>query len=116
MQSAKQPSVRLRHMLETIDGILDATRGMSQQELSNSFLAVRALERSIQIISEAAKELPQDLRARAPEVAWRDLIGIGNLLRHEYYRIREADLWDILQHHLPQLRSAAIRLLSQVEE
>ncbi len=114
MESAKQPSVRLRHILETIDGILLATKGMSQQELSNSFLAVRALERSIQIISEAAKELPADLRAEEPDVPWRDLIGIGNLLRHEYYRIRAADLWDILHRHLPLLRTAIVRLLADI--
>ena len=90
--SAKLPEVRLRHMLENIDGILDATANMSPAEISESYLAVRAIERSIQIISEAAKELPPDLRALVPDVPWRDIIGVGNLLRHEYYRIREEDL------------------------
>jgi len=112
MVSAKDPRVRLQHMLDTIDGILDATSSITAESLSNNFLVLRAIERSVQIISEAAKELPTELRAREPDVPWRDIIGMGNLLRHEYYRIRESDMWDILHNHLPRLKDAVQRLLS----
>lgn len=56
--SAKSPFVRLRHMLENIDGILAGTDGMSAEQISGSYILLRAVERSVQIISEAAKELP----------------------------------------------------------
>lgn len=79
---AKSPYVRLRHILENIDGIIAATRGMTQQEINGDFLVMRAVERCIQIISEAAKELPPDMRAKEADIPWRDIIGIGNLLRH----------------------------------
>lgn len=98
-------------MLENIDGIILATSGMGSSEIAENFLVMRAIERCVQIISEAAKELPAEMRAREADIAWRDIIGIGNLLRHEYYRIRPADLWDIVNNHLPQLRPAVVRLL-----
>jgi len=116
MASAKLPQVRLAHMLEHIDGILAATAGMQPSEITGNYLVVRALERSVQIISEAAKELPPELRAHEPDVPWQNIIGIGNLLRHEYYRIRDTDMLDILQVHLPHLRPALVRLLAFLEK
>lgn len=116
MTSAKLPQVRLRHIMEHIDGILSATADLSPAEVTSNYLTVRAVERSVQIISEAAKELPAELRAQEPQVPWQDIIGIGNLLRHEYYRIRDADMLDILRVHLPNLRPAIERLIAATEK
>jgi uncharacterized protein with HEPN domain len=106
------PQARLRHMLENIDAIIDATRDRSPAEIAGDYLIQRALERAIEIISEAAKALPPDFRDREPDVPWSDIIGIGNLLRHEYYRIRADRMVDILGTHLPRLRPAVVRLLA----
>ena len=76
---------------------------------------IRAVERAVQIISEAAKELPQAMRDSEPEVPWQQIIRIGNVLRHEYYRIREDVLVDILQTDLPELRPAVVRLLATTQ-
>ena len=62
MGSAKSPQVRLRHIVENIDGILAATAGMTTVEVMESFVLMRAVERAIQMISEAAKEPPQEMR------------------------------------------------------
>lgn len=110
MVSAKSPQIRLKHMLENIDGILSATAKMNAADVMGSFVMMRAVERAIQIISEAAKELPQEMRDAAPEVPWQNIIRIGNILRHEYYRIREDVLVDILNTDLPLLRVAVVRL------
>lgn len=112
MVSAKSPEVRLRHILENIDGILSATTGMSAAEVMGSFVLIRAVERAVQIISEAAKELPSEMRNAEPDVPWQDIIRIGNILRHEYYRVREDVLIDILEIDLPKLRPAVLRLLA----
>ena len=112
MISAKSPQVRLQHILENIDGILSATADMTSAEVMSSFVLIRAVERAVQIISEAAKELPQEIRDAEPDVPWQEIIRIGNILRHEYYRIREDILVDILQTDLPKLRLAVIRLLA----
>ena len=112
MVSAKSPQIRLRHILENIDGILSATAGLAAAEVMSSFVLIRAVERAVQIISEAAKELPQEMRDVEPDVPWQEIIRIGNILRHEYYRIREDILIDILQVDLPKLRPAVIRLIA----
>lgn len=115
MSSAKLPEVRLRHMLEHIDGILAATRGQSLEGLDENYVLARAIERAVQIISEAAKELPPDLRGREPDVPWAAIIGVGNLLRHEYYRIRGSYMVEIVTVHLPRLRPAVLRLIDELQ-
>ena len=115
MDSAKLPEVRLRHILEQIDGILAATRGRTFEEIQGNFLYERAVERAVQIISEAAKELPAELRERHADVHWQPIIRIGNLLRHEYYRIRSPHLDVIAYVHLPVLRPVIERMLAEFD-
>ncbi len=115
MSSGKDPSVRLQHIIENIDGILSHTDGLAFEAIVGNFVLIRAVERSIQIISEAAKELPPELRSLEPDVPWQGIIGIGNFLRHEYYRINHNDIRSILTVHLPALRPAVIRLMARLD-
>lgn len=116
MVSAKHPGVRLQHMLENIDGLLDATAGLQIDTILDSFILIRTTERALQIISEAAKELPLEVRATEPDIPWKDIIGIGNFLRHEYYRINAADIQAILVEGLPELRLAVLRLMERLAD
>ena len=115
MTSAKFPQIRLRHILDEIDAILSATKGMTADAVLSDYVTRRAVERAIQIVSEAAKELPPEIRKLEPDVPWAAIIGIGNLLRHEYYRIKMIEIEAILTGHLPRLRPAIIRLLAHFE-
>jgi uncharacterized protein with HEPN domain len=116
METVKSARSRLLHIIQNIDGILNATEGVEPQQVIESYVLMRALERAIQIISEASKELPSDLRAFEPGIPWRDVIGIGNILRHEYHRVRDETLLAILTDQLPELRRAALRLLDRAGE
>jgi uncharacterized protein with HEPN domain len=75
----------------------------------------RAAERALQIISEAAKTLPPELTARYPQAPWHAIVGIGNVLRHEYQAIDDRRLWNILIVHLPQLRPVILTMIAELE-
>lgn len=68
MESAKSPKVRLKHILENTDAILSAVANRNDVEIADDYLVQRAIERAIEIISEAAKALPADLRSQEPDV------------------------------------------------
>jgi uncharacterized protein with HEPN domain len=53
----------------------------------------RAVERELEIISEASRHIPADLQEAAPEVPWREIAGIGIVLRHEYQRVADKIVW-----------------------
>jgi uncharacterized protein with HEPN domain len=114
MPSAKLPEVRLAHILQQIDIVTNAVQDVTAESLRSNIVLSLAIERSVQIVSEAAKELPLELRNRYKDVHWQAIIGIGNLLRHEYYRINSADIWDIATVHFPTLRLVVVQMLADL--
>lgn len=114
--STKSPRARLLHILQHIDGITTAAGDRASDEFTRDYVFQRALERAVEIISEAAKSLSQEMRDREPDVPWKNIIGIGNLLRHEYYRIDAESMQSILHEHLPHLRPAVVRLIELLDK
>jgi uncharacterized protein with HEPN domain len=75
----------------------------------------RAVERAVQIVSEAAKALPPDYLAKYPNARWSSIVGIGNILRHEYQRLDDKQLWEIATVHLPQLEPVVTQMLTELD-
>jgi uncharacterized protein with HEPN domain len=73
------------------------------------------LQRAIEIIPEATRRLPDELKATQPEIDWRSIAGIGNVLRHEYHTISNKVIWDVAQADLPGLKSA-IEAIAAIEK
>ena len=61
------------------------------------------VERGIEIISEASRHLPDDLKARNAGIPWPNIAGIGNILRHNYERIAAPIMWTLARDDLPHL-------------
>jgi uncharacterized protein with HEPN domain len=73
---------------------------------------VYAVTRCLEIISEASRRLPDDLKARHPSIAWRNLAGAGNVYRHDYEDVEATQLWDAVVLALPPLRAVIEHELS----
>ena len=67
------------------------------------------VQRALEIISEASRHLPDELLLIAPEIPWKQIRGIGNILRHEYHRLADSIVWSVVTDHLPQLAMTKIR-------
>lgn len=99
-----------------IAGIRDLTESATQADLAASWAMRRAVEHALLIIAEAAKNLPEEIKAQRPEIAWNRIHGLGNMLRHEYRHIDAEILWSIITDHLDTLDAAAAALLDGLEE
>jgi uncharacterized protein with HEPN domain len=77
---------------------------MSYEEFRDDLRTIYAVTRFVEIISEASRRLPDDLKVRHPSIAWRDMASAGNIYRHEYEDVAAREVWDTLKHHLPPLR------------
>jgi uncharacterized protein with HEPN domain len=60
----------------------------------------------LEIISEASRRLPEELKARHPAIAWRQMAAAGNVYRHNYEDVAARLVWEIVQQDLPSLRAA----------
>jgi uncharacterized protein with HEPN domain len=72
--------------------------------------------RHLQIIGEASRGLPEDVRARAPEVPWLSIIGMRNILVHGYFDIDTDIVWEAASRDVPAVKPAVERLLKTLEE
>jgi uncharacterized protein with HEPN domain len=96
----------IHDILETIARVEMKTVGKTFAEFETDWELRFIVERAIEVISEATRRLPADLKATRPEIEWRSIAGIGNVLRHEYHTISNKVIWDVVQAELPPLRTA----------
>jgi uncharacterized protein with HEPN domain len=73
------------------------------------------VERGIEIISEASRRLPEDLKARHPEIPWPKVAGIGNVLRHDYEDVAAPVMWKLVHDDLPALEAVCRGELAAAE-
>ena len=116
MAASKSPRARLLHIRDEIEGVGAIVRGLSFAQYRSSYMHRRAVERAVQIVSEAAKALPPDYLARYPDAPWISIVGIGNVLRHEYQRLEDKQLWEIATVHLSKLQPIVAQMLSELGE
>jgi uncharacterized protein with HEPN domain len=106
---------RLFHIRDEIEGVAVVVKGLSFEQYQASYVHRRAVERAAQIVSEAAKALPPELLVRHSDAPWKSIIGIGNILRHEYQRLDDRQLWEIATVHLPALGPVVRRMLREAD-
>lgn len=78
-------------------------QGMSYARFVEHRLTIRAVERCIEIVGEAARSVSPEFEAAHPEVPWRKIVAMRHVLAHEYGEIRTEVLWRIVTVHLPVL-------------
>jgi uncharacterized protein with HEPN domain len=100
----------LAEMREALAGIADATSGKTLDDFRSDWLLRHGVQRGIEIISEAARHLPDAVLELAPEIPWKQVRGIGNILRHEYHKTSDTLVWAVVTENLPPLRRAIERM------
>lgn len=109
----RRVDVVLEDILDAIGMIEDAASGHDRASFAKAGFAQRGIERLLEIISEAVRHVPDDLLALQPDIAWADIRAIGNLIRHEYWRVDPNIVWTVVTDDLPPLRAAIEHLLTR---
>lgn len=93
-------------MLFQIDLATHFVAGMDFPVFAEDLRSLYATIRCLEIVSEASRRLPEDSKARHPEIAWRAMAGAGNVYRHDYEDVAARIVRDTIRLHLPSLRAA----------
>jgi len=103
---AASPEPRLRDIVEAIGFIRDDLENISLEAFEADRRRRWQVERGLEIVSEASPHLPDDMKGRHPEIPWRKVAGIGNVLRHEYTRVSAQALWLLVRDDIDALDRA----------
>jgi uncharacterized protein with HEPN domain len=106
-----EPLDYLRHVLVEADYLLEHSVDLTADDFLQNDTLQRAFVRSLEIIGEAAKQIPEDFRARHPVIDWRGMTGMRDRLIHGYFGVDYGIVWDVVQNHIPRLRRVIASIL-----
>ena len=105
-----------RVYLEDVAGAIAKVRryvaGMSKESFASDEKTVDAVVRNLEVIGEAVKQVPEDVRNTYPAVEWKKLAGLRDILIHHYFGIDMDIVWDIIEHKLPILDNQVSEILT----
>ncbi len=94
----------LEDIVKSIDETARFTEGISFETFIHDSKTINASIRSLEVLGEAAKRIPEDLRQKAPDVPWKYMAGMRDKLIHEYFSVDLSIVWMVIKQELPPLR------------
>ncbi len=92
----------LEDMIQSMERIGEYIDGLDVQKFKQNHLVIDAVVRNFEIIGEASKNVPKDIREKYPEIPWRQMYGLRNLIAHEYFGVDYEMIWEIATKNIPQ--------------
>ena len=100
----------LEDMLQSMERIEEYLGNLDFSKFKMNYLVVDAIIRNFEIIGEASQKIPKNIQEKYPEIPWRKMYGLRNLIAHKYFGIDYEMIWEIAKKNLPQNRTDLIKI------
>lgn len=101
----------LRHILTEIRFLIDFSAGIENEVFLQDEVLQRAFVRSLEVVGEAARHIPDEFRRSHDEVSWTNMVGMRDRLIHGYFGVDYEIVWDVITNIIPGLRDDIERLI-----
>ncbi len=105
------PSIYFEHILEAIEAIESYSQGLTKSDFLQSPITQDAVLRRLEIIGEAARNIPPSIKQKERSIPWDDIVAMRNILTHEYFGVDLEVVWKTVKYDLPSLRRIVEKLL-----
>jgi uncharacterized protein with HEPN domain len=112
---SRDPTLYVEDILEAAQDAVSFVGEVHRNEFLEDKKTIAATSRCFEIIGEAVKKLPESWKSLEPEIPWRSIAGLRDMLAHGYFKVDDAVIWDSATSHLPKLVSACQRILDRAE-
>ena len=104
--------VFLDDIVEATSKVLEYTSGLSYEQFGADRKTIEAVVWNLQIIGEAVKNIPEETRSQYPDVPWRDMAGLRDIIVHQYFGIKLDVIWKVIQQDLPRVEHLIREILA----
>ena len=109
-------AVRIRHILDAIEEIRGYTKDADFETFDQNAMMHDACIRQLAIIGEACNRISPDVRETHTDIAWRQIIGLRNIVIHQYFGVDNHVIWDVIAHDLPDLEEKMSRIWHRIKQ
>lgn len=110
---SKSPEEYLKHILDELEYLQNTSKDVSEQQFIHDATRQRAFSRSLEIIGEAAKNLPTDFTTDQNQIDWKSIAGMRDRLIHHYFGVDYEIVWDVVKNEVPKLREQISAILEK---
>lgn len=103
MRPEERDAAYLLDMIQAAEKVRRFVQGLKQEEFREDEMLRDAVERNVEIIGEAARKVSEAFKNRHPEIPWRKMVALRNVLVHEYEKVGVEEMWAVAMFHVPNL-------------
>ena len=111
----RNPKLYLDDMLNAITKIGDYIENLTYEEFIQNDMAMDAVLRNLEVFGEAAKGIPEDIKEKYPDIPWRRITGLRNIVIHEYFGVDLENIWKIITENIPEVKPPIMKLSQELE-
>lgn len=111
---ARDIEVNLDDILESINLVEEYVKGIDEDEFTGNIQLQDAVVRRFEIIGEAAKQIPDDIREQYSHIPWREMAGLRDVLIHHYFGVSVNRIWRLIKNELYQVKEDISKIVTEL--